>query len=560
MAADGSGGLYLAWWSDYAVFAQRITAAGEIAPGWPEGAMFLATAGTPSSWTTVDPDGAGGAIVAWADKGIGNIVLQRITAGGALPAGWSPGGVTVSPTPIGYATMALAPDGAGGAIVAWAPFAPKDIYAQRIAADGTRAAGWPAGGVVVCGDPAVQLSPTIAADGEGGAFIAWADGRNQPATGNDIYVQRITAAGTVAPGWPAGGLRICAAAGDQGPTGNLLEGVRLVADGLGGAVVAWPDRRSDPNGDLYAQRVTGAGAVAPGWPADGAVVCDTPNEQQLLPAGAMVPDGAGGVIVCWGDARQPVANGFDVYVQRLMADGSPAPGWPEDGLGLCTAAGNQTYPWAVTNGAGGAIVCWGDGRAGVGNGDIYAALVNADGTTPVLLALVSAEARAGLVLLHWYAADAVGLDAVVHRRTAGTEWAARARVGADGTGHLRFEDRQVVPGARYGYRLGITENGVESFSGEVWVTVPAAAGFAIGAWNAADGSLRVSFSLPADGPATLELFDPGGRRLAARSLDGFGEGSHQLALSRETTPRAGVYLLRLRQGALQASAKAIVLP
>ncbi|MGH7730666.1 MAG: hypothetical protein ACRENJ_05375, partial [Candidatus Eiseniibacteriota bacterium] len=112
VTADGSGGLYLAWWGGFAVFAQRITAAGEIAPGWPEGAMFLATAGTGSGWggerALVVPDGAGGAIVAWSDPGIQNIGVQRITAGGALPAGWSPGGVTVSPTPIGYATMALA--------------------------------------------------------------------------------------------------------------------------------------------------------------------------------------------------------------------------------------------------------------------------------------------------------------------------------------------------------------------------------------------------------------------------------------------------------------------
>jgi len=51
---------------------------------------------------------------------------------------------------------------------------------------------WPANGMPVCDDLARQLGPAIAPDGAGGAYIAWTDLRS-PDTG--IYVQHVTAWG-----------------------------------------------------------------------------------------------------------------------------------------------------------------------------------------------------------------------------------------------------------------------------------------------------------------------------------------------------------------------------
>ena len=45
--------------------------------------------------------------------------------------------------------------------------------------------------------------------------------------------------------------------------------------------------------------------------------------------------------------------------------------WVTDGIPVCAAIGDQMFPMAVSDGAGGAIVTWQDARGGAGN-DIYA--------------------------------------------------------------------------------------------------------------------------------------------------------------------------------------------
>lgn len=59
----------------------------------------------------------------------------------------------------------------------------------------------------------------------------------------------------VAAQWFPNGVPICTAAGSQGSRGNLV----IIADGSGGAIVAWEDHRSGD--DIYAQRVYADGAV-----------------------------------------------------------------------------------------------------------------------------------------------------------------------------------------------------------------------------------------------------------------------------------------------------------
>src|SRR6185436_17422748 len=93
--------------------------------------------------------------------------------------------------------------------------------------------------------------------------------------------------------------------------------------------------------------------------------------------GAVVPDGAGGAIIVWNDQR---SGALDIYAQHFTALGAIAPGWPANGLAVCTAAGDQYGPVAASDGSGGAILAWGDARLGAGLGDIYAMRVNGNGT------------------------------------------------------------------------------------------------------------------------------------------------------------------------------------
>jgi len=193
-------------------------------------------------------------------------------------------------------------------------------------------------------------------DGAGGAIVTWEDYRSG---NNDIYAQRVNAAGAVQ--WTTNGVALCTAAGDQ-------EYPTIISDGAGGAIATWYDYRSGSNYDIYAQRVNASGAVQ--WTTDGVALCTAAGDQQYP---AIVSDGAGGAIVTWEDYRS--GSNYDIYAQRVNASGAVQ--WTTNGVALCTATGNQGVPKMTSDGAGGAIVTWPDGRNG--NGDIYAQRVNAAG-------------------------------------------------------------------------------------------------------------------------------------------------------------------------------------
>src|SRR6266545_2529165 len=108
-------------------------------------------------------------------------------------------------------------------------------------------AQWPPAGVSLCGGICGALQPIICPDGAGGAYVSWRDGYD------DVYIQRVTASGSIAPGWPAVGTPLCIAPNLQAPES-------IVLDGQGGAIVAWADFRNTGGGgtsmDIYAQRIT----------------------------------------------------------------------------------------------------------------------------------------------------------------------------------------------------------------------------------------------------------------------------------------------------------------
>src|SRR5205814_6630022 len=107
-----------------------------------------------------------------------------------------------------------------------------------------------ANGVAVCTAVNDQQLQALVADGSGGAVITWVDLRN--GSGNDIYAQHVLAAGSVDFIWPTDGRVLCAAGGNQSSPA-------IVSDGTGGAIVAWDDRRSVTNPDIYAQHVSATG-------------------------------------------------------------------------------------------------------------------------------------------------------------------------------------------------------------------------------------------------------------------------------------------------------------
>src|SRR5262249_19486270 len=121
---------------------------------------------------------------------------------------------------------------------------------------------------------------------------------------------------------------------------------------------------------------------------------------------------------------------------------------------------------------------------------------------------------------------------------------------------VRYEDADVRPGARYGYRLRL---GAE-VAGETWVTIPARLLLAMGGTrpNPAAGAFDVSFTLPDAAPASLEMLDAAGRRLWVQEVGGLGSGTHVLHVAPHPRLASGLYVLRLTQRGRVAVARACV--
>src|SRR5207237_4867603 len=125
----------------------------------------------------------------------------------------------------------------------------------------------------------------IAADGSGGAVVVWSDQRVGGANPQDVYAQRVNAAGL--PQWTANGVPVCTQPSYQIP-------MSIAQDGFGGFLMSWYDNRSGTNRDIYAQRFNASGSAL--WTADGALVCNAATDQD---ANYILADGVGGAYVLW---------------------------------------------------------------------------------------------------------------------------------------------------------------------------------------------------------------------------------------------------------------------
>ena len=354
ISSDGSGGAIIVWedfrsGTTYDIYAQRINASGLVQ--WTADGVAISAAPNDQRFPTIVGDGSGGAIIAWHDFRNGNfdIYAQRINSSGAVQ--WTGDGAAICTFTGAQQYPTIASDGSGGAVITWQDLrgSSNDIYAQRI--NGAGAVQWTADGVAICTNGLHQMSPTIVRDGTGGAIITWYDFRN----GNnnyDIYAQRINASGVVQ--WAADGISVCTATGSQSSP-------LIVDDGSGGAIIAWRDLRNGIDADIYAQRVNAAGIGA--WALDGVAISTAANGQILS---ATASDGLGGAIFAWVDYR--TGTNSNVYAQRISASGVVQ--WTANGSAVSTASDNQLAPVVTSDGSGGAIIVWGDGRNG--SSDIYA--------------------------------------------------------------------------------------------------------------------------------------------------------------------------------------------
>jgi len=189
----------------------------------------------------------------------------------------------------------------------------------------------------------------------------------------DLFAQHVLSSGELDPAWPING-RALLTNPSALPTFGTQALPVIVSDGAGGAVVAWQDGRGVASGaDVFAQHVLANGQIDSRWPANGTALSTAIGNQNDL---AIVSDGAGGAIVAWMDGRSP---GADIFAQHVLATGVVDPDWKTNGAAVCTAPGRQVFPELDTDGAGGAIVTWSDPRDTTTRFDVYAQHVLSSG-------------------------------------------------------------------------------------------------------------------------------------------------------------------------------------
>jgi len=362
LVGDGAGGAIITWRSNVypePIYAQRVDANGNVL--WT--ADGIAICSGERDWFKENPqlvsDGVGGAIITWQDYRNNllypDIYAQRVNTNGNVL--WASNGVAICTAKDSQENPYLASDGVSGAIITWqdhrsGTYSP-DIYAQRVDANGNII--WTASGVPICTANDDQISPNLISDGTGGAIITWEDGRYRYlGWGYQIYSQRISVRGVML--WTNNGVAIC-------PTSSQYN-THLISDGMIGAIITWEDYRGS-NNDIYAQRVGVNGNMI--WTANGVPICTTDEFKQNP---NLTSDGAGGAIITWQVYRGGVAD--DIYAQWVDANGNII--WTANGVPICTADAIQQNPNLISDGSGGAIITWSDGRNG--NPDIYAQRVN----------------------------------------------------------------------------------------------------------------------------------------------------------------------------------------
>ena len=535
---DGSGGAFvvigqstLDGFSD--VLVQHVTSTGAIASGWSANGMSVAPGGA-TGYGAV-PTGDGFLNMGWVDLN-GQLRLVRLTASGGYASGWTAAGLAVGRAQ-NNGQVGGAPDGAGGAYICWAES--DSVMLTRVAAGGGLASGWAAAGTVVHSDPFFSFAQDGVAAAlltGGDVMVFWSDLRNFTL---DIFAMRYTSGGLPAAGWPATGAQAI-----SGVTTGPLVSPAAVPDGAGGALVACAAGSSD---SMLVQRMAGSGAPSSGWPVEGVIVSNANRFTSSL-----ISDGASGAIVAWSATKSTMEDG--IFAERIGSGGAIVGTWPDGPSAVSDTTSYQSFPDIATDGSHGTIAVWEDYRGFTTR--IYAARVLSDGTVGTLAAPVSATAEPGVVRLHWYGPDGA-LEAGLERASGDGAFAEIARVRSE-AGHIRYEDREVVAGQTYRYRLAVQQGGATSYLGAVTLRVPeglrlALAGFAP---NPAIGALRLAYALPTGERARIEVLDTAGRRVLARDLDST-PGEHVVSFE-DRALGSGVYVLRLTQGSRSVTARAAV--
>jgi hypothetical protein len=189
------------------------------------------------------------------------------------------------------------------------------------------------------------------------------------------------------------------------------------------------------------------------------------------------------------------------------------------------------------------------------------AVVGPDAPVSTLLSLAGIVTTSSSIVVTWSAPGNPGLVVSIYRRVAEGEWTKVADGVAGGTGLVQYRDTDVVPGARYGYRVGVLDGEAESFFGTAWATAENAS-FAVGGLvpNPSHGArMALRLTLPSYESVRVDVLDVSGRRVRRVDFGSLAPGAHELSLLETERLPAGVYLVRLFCGQKVRTVRGVVL-
>jgi|GEM_PF-6004879 len=316
LSPDGAAGFYAAWLDGPTILVQRLDR--DAVPVW-AAPRSIATGSVTGIFVVGTQRGA---YVAWGMVGGGNTTrVQFVETDGRTR--WA------TPTTLaGLAPLRVVSDGG-----------------ERVAVLGTN----------VTGSFELHLVDKTGAmvDGASGIGTRFADSSGGPIEIHPVDLAAV-APGEIIVAWGGPTLNVRKVGGSAwGPTpvvanfGNKSP-VRVVADGSGGAIIVWGDRRRSPReADVFARRVDAAGRLL--GPAGGIEL-----HRNVRPELTATTDGAGGAIAVF--TAEASERGFPVprvHAQRVTGAGAKA--WASS-VRLDASSDSSRLPVVTADGRGGAVV------------------------------------------------------------------------------------------------------------------------------------------------------------------------------------------------------------
>jgi hypothetical protein len=545
------------------------------------------------------------------------LALATSLAPAPAQATWLPGGTKID---VGNEFVAAAPS-PDRIVVAWIRTSASGhelgVRARAWTAEGDLAPGWSSSGVVLSDLPGYNRSPVICEDGAGGVFVAWVN-MNLMGTESNLRLQHVSAAGSLAAGWPAEGLLLATA-------GTYPNAPAIAHDGAGGALVGLPECSTDGSCHVRVHRIDANGVPNAGWPLGGLSI---PNAYDV---GLAAQDEH--LFVSTSEYDYQGLTGM--RIQRLDGNAVPDPGWPQTGATLPSArfaSQMRLYP----DGTGGVFAGWGqflicldlcppparwaarilgngvpDARWGPGRG----ALSNApDGTGGMLMGLASGGRpsalrldASGAAMPGWASGGNAAMTEVVD------PWDIWVLGDGEGGAFVAWRDYRTGENRLYASRLDAlgrladgwpatgSFTGARRSDGQVQL-VGLSNGVAIAVWmewtfpgyytgyllplrpwepgpiadlrpiqdevgfgivhvrpNPAHGPIVAIVELKNEGPARLELLDATGRVRETQDFSFLAQARGAVRFNQARALPAGVYWVRLTQGPRVASKKLVVL-